>query len=117
MNMLRGVHYAFTFLLELAMLAALAWGGYHLGRSPFAAVALGIVLPGAVIVFWGLFLAPRAGRRLPPPWLQLLRLLCFEAAAALLFAAGAATAAVILALAGLVNVPGAFYFDRSGGPV
>jgi hypothetical protein len=116
MKALRGIHDAFTFLLELAMLAGLACGGYHLAGSPLAAVLLAVALPAAVIVLWGFFLAPRAAGRLRLPWLQLLRFLCFETAAVLLWVGGEAVPALILGLAALLNLPAAFYFDSARGP-
>lgn len=73
---------AVRFLLELAMLAALAVAGASV--SPVAAVAL----PLAAAVVWGAWVAPKARRRLPDPWRLAVELALFGAAGALLAASG-----------------------------
>lgn len=55
------------FLAELGMLAALAWAGWHLGDGGVAAILLGVLLPAAGAAVWGLWVAPRARRRLDDP--------------------------------------------------
>ena len=55
------------FVAELALLAALAWGGWHLtGSTPLALVAA-VVLPALAALVWGRWVAPRAGHRLADP--------------------------------------------------
>ncbi|GAA1840391.1 hypothetical protein GCM10009836_19670 [Pseudonocardia ailaonensis] len=54
-----------AFLAELAMLAGLAAAGVGLGGSTGIRIALAVVFPLVAAVLWGLWLAPRAGRRLP----------------------------------------------------
>src|SRR5437870_2106142 len=58
-----------AFVLEVAMLAALAFAGFR-AAAPWNALA-GVGFPLAAIVLWGLFFAPRAARRIPWPWLAL----------------------------------------------
>jgi hypothetical protein len=55
------------FLAELGMLAALAWAGWHLLDSTFGSLVLAVLLPAAAAVVWGLWVAPRARRRLADP--------------------------------------------------
>lgn len=116
MKALRITHDAFTFILELAMLVSLAWAGWHLAASVLVSILLAIAFPAMVIAFWGSFLAPRARRRLLPPWLQLLRFLCFETAAVLLYFTGGSQAGVVFGAAGLLNMAAAFYFDYRAAP-
>jgi Protein of unknown function (DUF2568) len=52
------------FLLELAMLAALAWWGATVGEGPWLWV-LGIGAPLAAAVVWGTYVAPKARHPLP----------------------------------------------------
>ena len=55
------------FVAELALLAALAWGGWHLtGSTPLALVAA-VVLPALAALVWGRWVAPQAGHRLADP--------------------------------------------------
>jgi hypothetical protein len=56
-----------AFLVELLVLALLAWAGFSIGGALGWVVGLG--LPVAAAVLWGLFAAPRA--RFPSPGLQL----------------------------------------------
>lgn len=52
------------FLLEVAMVAALCfWGFMH--PYPWN-VVLGMGVPAVVVVLWGIFMAPKAVRRLAP---------------------------------------------------
>jgi hypothetical protein len=51
---------ALAFLLELAALGVLAWGGWRLGGDGAVRVALAIALPVLAAVLWGAFAAPHA---------------------------------------------------------
>jgi hypothetical protein len=63
MTVLLGVR----FLAELAMLAALAWGGYHVVDDTAVRLLLAVLLPTAAAAVWGRWVAPRADRRLKDP--------------------------------------------------
>ncbi|MFE7356727.1 YrdB family protein [Streptomyces sp. NPDC057543] len=54
-----------AFLVELAALGALGWWGFDTGDGTVARLLLGIGAPGAAVVIWWLFAAPRA--RFRPP--------------------------------------------------
>src|SRR5690242_13588750 len=116
MKALRTIHYAFTLILELAMLVSLARGGWHMAASALVSILLAITFPVMIIVFWSSLLAPKARRRLPAPWLQLLRFLCFETAAVLLYFTGGREAGVVFGAAALLNMAAAFYFDYPTAP-
>ncbi len=72
---MRGVNLTLRFLLELAALTALGYGGWHAGWSGWSRLLLVVLLPTAAAVLWGLFVAPRATYplrdpiRLAPEWL------------------------------------------------
>jgi hypothetical protein len=55
------------FLAELGMLAALAWGGWHLVDNPAASIVLAVVLPLLAAGVWARWVAPRSTHRLPDP--------------------------------------------------
>ena len=62
MSLLKSANMALSFLLELCMLAALAyWGFQH--EALILKIILGVGVPLAVVVIWGVFLAPRSARR------------------------------------------------------
>ncbi|HZC07787.1 MAG TPA: YrdB family protein [Ktedonobacterales bacterium] len=94
---------ALLFLLELCMLAAYAYWGFHTGGSLAARVALCVGVPLAVAVIWGIFMAPRAVVRLPAALHLILFVILFGAAALALGLAGQTTLAVIFAVAAAVS--------------
>jgi hypothetical protein len=114
----RGAALAVAFLLELAAVAAVAAGGWHLGGGTGSRLLLAA---GAGLVWtalWGAFCSPRAAVPLPAPAAAALRFLLFAAAAGALAATGRPLAAAVLAGAVVVDsvvlavsAPG-----RSGGP-
>jgi hypothetical protein len=55
------------FLAELALLAALAYGGWHLGSGTPLSLVAAVLLPVAAGLVWGRWVAPRAASRLPDP--------------------------------------------------
>ena len=57
----------FRFVAELAMLAALAWGGWNLSDSAPLSLVAAVVLPVAGGLVWGRWVAPRAAHRLADP--------------------------------------------------
>jgi Protein of unknown function (DUF2568) len=77
-----------VFLVELALLAALAVAGSRLVEGA-SAVVLAVLLPLSAAVLWGLLLAPRASRRLAMPARLFVKLGLVVVAAALLAASDA----------------------------
>jgi hypothetical protein len=68
------------FLAELGMLAALAWGGWHLTHGTAASIVVAVVLPLVAAAIWGRWVAPRSHHRLPDPARAGVELLLFLAA-------------------------------------
>jgi cytochrome b len=82
------VNLGLRFLLELCMLAAVAFWGVDAGGGTPARVGLGVAAPVAVAVVWGLAISPKARFRPGKAWWVLLQLALFGLAAAALVAAG-----------------------------
>src|SRR6185437_7090428 len=97
MKALKTGNLALLFLLELCMLAALAFWGFHTGDSLIAKLALGIGAPLLAAILWGVFMAPRAAIKLPTPMHLALLLVIFGAAALALAVAGQPLLAIIFA--------------------
>lgn len=98
---------ALKFVLELAALSAFAFWGAETGSGVWGAV-LAVALPGAFVLLWGRFAAPRAPQRLSvvsrvPFELALLGLACPA-----LVGIGATAPAIAFACALVINVAGAF---------
>jgi hypothetical protein len=83
---------ALRFLLELCAVAALAIAGAS------ASWVLAILLPLALIIFWGRFIAPKAARRLRDPLRLGIEIVIFTAVGTSLAIAGRPIAGVALAV-------------------
>ena len=79
---------ALRFLLELALPVALGVWGFTVGGGTITKVVLGIGAPLASAIAWGLFVAPKAPRRLDDPARFSLELLLWMAGGLALLAAG-----------------------------
>lgn len=64
--MLKSVAQVTVFFLELAMLGALAFCGYRLGKGQWTGWMMAIVFPALFIVLWGIWAAPKSSKKLPP---------------------------------------------------
>lgn len=87
MNTLRALNLGIRFLLELCALAALGYWGFQLAQPLAIRIMAGIGAPLAAAVVWGVFVAPKATRRLVDPGRFLVELLVFGSAAAALWVA------------------------------
>lgn len=87
------------FVLELALLAALAVAGWRLPDQVWAQVALAVALPVAAAVLWGFVVSPKARAGAPLPVRLAVEIALFATASALLWATGSETAAITLAVA------------------
>jgi hypothetical protein len=103
MTALKSANLALAFLLELALLAAFAYWGFHVGSSTLTRWLLGIGIPLIVAGFWGLFMAPKSRRRLGKVTYLIVKVLLFGLAVAALAAAGATVAAFVLAVLFVIN--------------
>lgn len=88
MSFLPNLNLGLRFILELCLLVALGTWGFGLEKSWTARLAIGLGLPLLAATLWGLFVAPRARRRLNEPWRLGLELLLFGCGALCLSAAG-----------------------------
>ena len=84
-------------VLELAMVVAYGWAGYHAVRVPLIGWILGLGTAFAVALVWSLWAAPKAKFRLSQPKLFVLELGLMLLAAFLLWQTGQARLAFILA--------------------
>jgi hypothetical protein len=85
------------FVLELCMLASLAYWGAQAGGSTAGDIALAIAAPLAAAAVWSRYAAPRSPRRLPRGRRVALESCVFAIAALALVAAGAPLAGLVFA--------------------
>ena len=88
------VNLAVRFACEVAAVVALVWWGWTL-----AGIGAGII----VIIVWGLFIAPRAARRLPDPYRLGAELIIFGFATAGFWEVGRHALAIVFAVAAVVT--------------
>ena len=78
---------AIVFFMELGMLAAMSYWGFHT-HAGVSAWLWGLGLPLVAIILWGVWAAPKAKRRLAMPYLAVFVGVLFGLAAFLLYQAG-----------------------------
>jgi hypothetical protein len=96
-----GVVLTVRFLTELALLGGLALAGTQLGGGLALAIVDAILLPVVAAAIWGLFIAPRAPRRLPEPARFLVEFVLFAVTGVVLALVGWVVAGIVLAVAGI----------------
>jgi Protein of unknown function (DUF2568) len=96
---MRTLNLVFRFVLELVVLVALFLWGVSVSDQLIVQVVLGLGAPAIVIVVWGLFVAPRASRRLPDPQRLALEIVVFGAGVLAFVAAGQLLLGLLLAAA------------------
>ncbi len=103
MEALKSLNLGLRFTLELCLIFALCFGGFHITNHLLFKWLLVIILPLSAALIWGTFIAPKAAHLLDQPQRMLIELLLFGTAVALLFATGHKTAGFVLAGAVLLN--------------
>jgi Protein of unknown function (DUF2568) len=89
----KALNLAVRFACELAALVAVAWYGWRINP------VLGVAFPLALAAVWGMWIAPKAQRRLRDPARIALELVVFAAATAALVSVGQTLVAVVFAAA------------------
>ncbi len=103
MDILKSINAALAFFLELTMLVAFSYWGFHGDKSNWMKWVLGIGTPVVVAVIWGLFLAPKADYRLDMMAGIVLSLVLFAAAVIALYQTGHPAMAITFALLIIFN--------------
>lgn len=111
---MKGLNLAFRFVLEMLVLVALFLFGWALTDSLPAQLVLGFGLPAIVVVLWGLFVAPKASRRLEDPVRLAVELVIWFAGALAFGLAVSWIVALLFGLAVLLNLVLMFYWGQRG---
>ncbi len=101
MENLKNFNLGFAFLLEMTMLGMYGYFGYRLlpnGSPQPLRYGLAVLLSVLMAIFWGFFLAPRAGYRLQMPWLLIVKLIIMVAGVIMLWRLQNTMLAVITAI-------------------
>jgi hypothetical protein len=113
---LKGANLVLRFALELCLLASVAYWGSRVASSAAVNIIVAIAAPLVVATIWGLFLAPKASRRLNLPVRWLLELAVLGLAVAALVVAGSPVLAAILAAAAILNAAALHFWGLDAEP-
>jgi Protein of unknown function (DUF2568) len=94
----KAANLALRFLLELCLLAALAYVGLQVN------VVLAVVFPVVAAVVWGMFVSPKARYPLSLAWWIAVQVVLFGAAVVGLIAAGSLVLGIVFGVACVVNL-------------
>jgi hypothetical protein len=103
MDALKMLNLAIRFLLELCMLAAVAFWGFKTQNNWLMKILLGIGVPVVIATLWGMFLAPRATRPLSGASFLTLEMILFATGALALFTSDKPTLGWAYTVAVIVN--------------
>lgn len=116
MGALKSINLTISFLLELALVAAVAYWGFGLPMPLLGRVLVGLALPAAVIALWAVFLAPRSARRVPELWKPVAALVLFLGGAALLVSAGQVLLGTVFGVVAVLNAVGLYALRSYSSP-
>jgi hypothetical protein len=111
---MRNLNLVFRFVLELVVLVALFLWGVSTSGELLVQVVMGLAAPAAAIAIWGLFVAPRASRRLPDPQRLAVEIVVFGAGVLAFLARGDLLLGVLLAAAAAISLVLMFYWGQRG---
>ena len=99
----RAANLGLRFILELCLLAALAYWGFQSGDGTLRHIVLGIGAPLLAAIYWGLFISPKARFPFALPVKLILEIVIFAIAIAALYATGQHLLAIIFAIVAIIN--------------
>lgn len=102
-TLLKDANAALAFFLELAVLVALGYWGFHAGPNLMVKMGLCIGLPLVALVVWALWGAPNSSTQLQGLWFLLLQILFFGSAAVALATSGHRKMALMFVLVFALN--------------
>ena len=103
MEIIKATNLGLAFFIELAMVAAFAYWGFHIKSTTMVHFLVGIGVPILVMAFWGVFLSPKANYHLGLPLKTTLKFVLFALGSAGLYVSNKKTLGIILFVTFTVN--------------
>ncbi|MEO6905794.1 MAG: YrdB family protein [Ginsengibacter sp.] len=103
MKIIKSINIALAFFLEIAMLVAFGYFGFHYSQNTVMKYMLMITLPLIAMVLWGYFSAPKSKHRLQQPSRVVFVLTVFGAAIFFLNMTGETLLAAVFAIIVIIN--------------
>lgn len=104
MVIFRALNLGLAFFLELILLASFGFFGYVVAKDTVWQWPLAITLPTTTSVFWGVFLSPKAARRVAPVMKIVLKVILFALGVVALLATGRITSALVFGALAALNL-------------
>ncbi len=111
---MKNLNLAFRFILEMLVLLALFLLGMSLSDSLAIQLILALGMPLAVMVVWGLLVAPKASRRLDDPLRLVVELVIWFAGALAFGFAVSWILAILFGLAVMISLGLMFFWGQRG---
>ena len=111
---MRGINLGLRFILEVAVLVALAIWGFGSSDSLIVQLLLGLGVPVLAMAVWGAFISPKASRRLDDPVRVGIEVVIFGLGTVALVAAGLPLPGLLLAAAAAISLVLMFLWDQRG---
>ena len=102
-TVLKGINLGLAFLLELGVLAALAYWGFTVGPNIVLKFVLGLGAPALAVVVWAIFGAPKSSTQLQGVAYLALQAVFFGGGALALVVSGQRGLGIAFAVIALVN--------------
>lgn len=110
---MKSLNLVLAFVLEVCLLAAIAYWGWQLDATTGVRWCVAIAAPALLALAWSLFAAPTARQRLSRTPLIGFKLVVFTVGAALLYSTGSHALAVLLEALALGNLGLATVWDQA----
>lgn len=101
--MFKAINLTIRFILELVILFAVSYWGFHFGSNLIIQFVLGVGFPLIVSIIWGMIISPKATIKLPITGIVFIEIMIFGAAFLCLLSKGFKVFAIIFILVSLVN--------------
>ncbi|WP_448698987.1 YrdB family protein [Mucilaginibacter sp. AW1-3] len=112
MQTLKAINKFVIFLLEVSMLLALGYWGFHSFKTLLLQYLFGIGTPVLAAVLWGIFAAPKSEQQLRLPYRVAFSIVMFCASGCLLYQSGATGYAITLMIVAVLTESLALVLER-----